>query len=80
MDLYVQEKEKTRIEHELKLIYKKAMIFEKKLERTKECIDEIRSWVNAFEKEENSNVRLLPVRNVSETRVTSRNHRKRKAA
>ena len=52
LDLYLQQKEKDRLENEVKILEKKTLLNKNKLERTIEQIIETKNEINAMEKEE----------------------------
>ena len=54
LDLYVQEKEKERILQEIKILSKKILLNEKKLDRTVEQINFLKNSINAEEAIEDS--------------------------
>lgn len=49
LDLYLQEKEKERLFHEIRILNKKILLNQKKLERTMEHIHFIRNQIDARE-------------------------------
>jgi len=56
LDLYLQEKEKERLSQEIKILNKKILLNQKKLERTNEHISFLRNNINRLGEIENLNM------------------------
>lgn len=81
LDLYVQEKEKERLLQEIKILNKKILLNQKKLERTIEQINFLRNNINEEEAIENPdlNKKIAPFK-IANSRHSNnaRNKKKRK--
>lgn len=79
LELYLHEQERARLEQEIKILGKKMVLNQKKLETTIENINNIRKKVNADENMREENSVIVPFETTESKLVLNRknNHKKR---
>ena len=79
LELYLHEQERARLQHEIKVLGKKMVLNQKKLETTIENINNIRKKVNADENMREGNPVIVPFETMESKLLPNRktNHKKR---